>query len=100
MSQLVSCPECKKHLQVPDDLMGKKVQCPECKHTFTAQAPEEEEVKSKPGTSIAKSSPTKKAEWDRKADADDDDDDDDRKANSGKKKRRDDDDADDDDERS
>jgi predicted Zn finger-like uncharacterized protein len=41
MSTLITCPECTKHLQVPDDLLGKKVQCPECRHTFTASAPEE-----------------------------------------------------------
>ena len=40
MSHLIECPECKKSLQVPDDLIGKKVQCPECKHMFTAQGPE------------------------------------------------------------
>jgi hypothetical protein len=42
MSQLIACPECAKHLQVPEDLLGKKVQCPECKHTFTAPSPEAE----------------------------------------------------------
>ena len=40
MAQLVACPECQKHLQVPDELLGKRVQCPECKHTFTATVAE------------------------------------------------------------
>jgi hypothetical protein len=63
MSQLVSCPECKKHLQVPDELLGKRVQCPECKHTFTAKsADEEEEEPSKTGTTISKAPPSKRRE--------------------------------------
>ena len=40
MSQLIVCSECKKHLQVPDELVGRTVQCPECKHTFIAAAPD------------------------------------------------------------
>ncbi len=89
MSQLVACPDCKKHLQVPDDLIGKKVQCPECKHTFTAKSPDEEEVKSSVSTTPSKvPATTKKASWDK------DDDEDDRPSKSGKKKRQDDDDYD------
>ena len=40
MAQLITCPECNKHLQVPEELLGKRVQCPECKHTFTAASEE------------------------------------------------------------
>src|SRR5215475_13421618 len=85
MSQLITCPECKKHLQVPDDLIGKQVQCPECKHTFTATASAPTEIVSSTSSAASKrsSAPSsagakkKKAEWDR--DDDDDDDDDDRR---------------------
>jgi hypothetical protein len=43
MAKLIACPECNKHLQVPEDLFGKQVRCPECKHTFTPQADPEPE---------------------------------------------------------
>jgi hypothetical protein len=92
MSQLVACPECKKHLQVPDDLMGKRVQCPECKHTFTAKAAEEdEESSSKTGTTASNPAPSKTPEWDKKSSSSSN------RSGSGKKKRRDDDDDEDDD---
>ena len=100
MSQLVACPECTKHLQVPDNLMGKKVQCPECKHTFVAQTPDEEDVP-RTGLTSSKSQPQSAPAWDKKSssskknrDDDDDDEDDDRKS---RKKKRDRDDDDDDD---
>ncbi|MBI2807182.1 MAG: hypothetical protein HYX68_19545 [Planctomycetes bacterium] len=98
MSQLIACPECKKHLQVPDELMGKKVQCPECKHTFTATAPGEGDH-SKTGTtsSAPPPPPPSSPAWEK---------DDDRSSSKGRKrsddgydieKRRDDDDDDDED---
>src|SRR6516165_6571662 len=86
MAQLVACPECKKHLQVPDDLMGKKVQCPECKHTFTAKEPEENEERSKTGTTASKPPAIKTPEWDKESSRSSS------KSGSGKKRRRDDDD--------
>jgi predicted Zn finger-like uncharacterized protein len=93
MAHLIECPECKKHLQVPDDLIGKRVQCPECKHTFTAATNEE------PVTTIsssASSSPpslpvptkSKTPEWDKKASSS--------SKSPPKKKRRDEDDEEDD----
>jgi DNA-directed RNA polymerase subunit M/transcription elongation factor TFIIS len=51
MAHLISCPECAKHLQVPEDLIGSKVQCPECQHTFTAElGGEREREKPQPPT--------------------------------------------------
>src|ERR1019366_3637954 len=47
MAQLITCPECKKPLQVPEALLGKTVQCPECKYTFTASTVSESD--SSPG---------------------------------------------------
>jgi predicted Zn finger-like uncharacterized protein len=108
MSQLVACPECKKHLQVPDDLLGKKVQCPECKHTFTARSPgdEQEERKSKTSTTAATPPTSKAPEWDKKSssssgkngkkrsrrdeedDEDEDEDDDDDRPSRRRKRRR------------
>jgi hypothetical protein len=73
MSLLITCPECAKHLQVPENLLGKTVQCPECKHTFTA----EEAVSPDPVPAV----PAKVPAWDR----------DDGEAKPRKKKMRDDD---------
>ena len=89
MSQLIACPECQKHLQVPDNLLGKKVQCPECKHTFVAQAPDAGEVAVKTKPSTMPSVPPKPPAWEKKSRDEDDDD--------RPKKRRDEEDDDDDD---
>ena len=35
-AELVSCPECKRKLRVPDELIGKLVKCPTCGQTFNA----------------------------------------------------------------
>src|SRR5438552_12780049 len=32
------CPTCKRTLEIPDELMGKKVRCPSCKVVFLATA--------------------------------------------------------------
>lgn len=88
MAQLVACPECTKHLQVPDELMGKKVQCPECRHTFTATAPGDEGVTSSKRSSAG--------EWEKKSSSnvpskrrrDDDDDDDDFDDDRSRRSRR------------
>jgi hypothetical protein len=39
MSAIVSCPECRRALQVPEDFFGQTVQCPDCKSKFVARAP-------------------------------------------------------------
>lgn len=62
MAELIACPDCKKHLQVPEDLLGKTVQCPECKHTFTAALPGAPESV----TQTVPSKPAGPAEWDKK----------------------------------
>jgi predicted Zn finger-like uncharacterized protein len=101
MSHLITCPECKKNLQVPDELIGKKVQCPECKHTFTAQVETEEvSVSSKPSKAPPPSVPatSKPPAWDTKKGAADDDDDD-RYDVKKKRRRRDEDDEEEDDDR-
>jgi hypothetical protein len=38
MPTLVACPNCKRKLRVPDDLVGRKVKCPGCQEPFTADA--------------------------------------------------------------
>jgi hypothetical protein len=40
MSAIVSCPACRRALQVPEDFFGRTVQCPDCKQTFEAKPPE------------------------------------------------------------
>jgi hypothetical protein len=37
MQEIISCPSCKKKLQVPEGLLGQDVQCPTCGATFTAR---------------------------------------------------------------
>lgn len=84
MSHLLACPECDKHLQVPEELIGKKVQCPECKHTFTAALPERDEENGQTRTFTPEAKTKKKVtgmrETGRRSSrrADDDNDDDDR----------------------
>jgi hypothetical protein len=89
MSQLFACPDCKKHLQVPDGLMGKKVQCPECKQTFTARVAAEPAKPTAVTTSSSKPTPSTIPAWDKKDSSSS-------RSDSGKKKRQDDDDDDDD----
>ena len=36
MAELLDCPECRKQVRVPDELMGKQVRCPSCGATFRA----------------------------------------------------------------
>lgn len=95
MAHLIACPECKKHLQVPDEFIGKKVQCPECKHTFTAPAAEQESPSSTPAPPVPSvPKETKKPSWEKKTSIGDDDEDD--RPSKRKKKRKDYDDDDDD----
>jgi predicted Zn finger-like uncharacterized protein len=61
---LIVCPECKKNLQVPENLLGQTVQCPECKHTFTAAEPPPKNVSTE--TTATPPSPPNTPEWDRK----------------------------------
>jgi predicted Zn finger-like uncharacterized protein len=77
MAHMITCPECQKHLQVPDELIGAKVQCPECQHTFTAQSDVETvSVSAKASKPPSLPVPAKKeAKWeveDRDDDFDDD----------------------------
>jgi hypothetical protein len=54
MSAIVSCPECRRALQVPDEFFGKKVQCPDCKQMFMAnpgEAPTPGAIQIAPATS-------------------------------------------------
>jgi hypothetical protein len=40
MKNIVSCPECGRALQVPEEFFGRTVQCPDCRHTFPAKPPD------------------------------------------------------------
>jgi predicted RNA-binding Zn-ribbon protein involved in translation (DUF1610 family) len=52
MTEFITCTQCKKTLQIPEQYLGETVQCPECGHQFTATA---ESVTShpKPATAAA-----------------------------------------------
>lgn len=39
MSLSFTCPSCKAHMEVPDDLAGQSGQCPRCQHVFTIPSP-------------------------------------------------------------
>ena len=34
----VTCPECKKQLKAPPEIVGKKIRCKGCEHIFVAKA--------------------------------------------------------------
>ncbi|HZZ77926.1 MAG TPA: hypothetical protein VFE62_05385 [Gemmataceae bacterium] len=36
MTEIVTCPQCQRKLQVPENYIGRQVQCPECETTFEA----------------------------------------------------------------
>jgi phage FluMu protein Com len=97
MSQLIACPECSKHLQVPENLIGKKVQCPECKHTFTATVAEVEIAPARKSVKPRPPAESKTPAWDKKKRNDDDYEDD--TPPRRRKRREDDDDEDDRDDR-
>jgi hypothetical protein len=65
MSHLITCPECRKHLQVPEDLLSKTVQCPECKHIFSAAAPDADDSDAE--TTAAEPVASKEPEWDKRS---------------------------------
>ena len=73
MAHLIECPECKKQLQVPEDLIGKKVQCPECTHSFVAQALDTEGVSTTPSKRSGPSSAPKSSARGKKNTDDEDD---------------------------
>jgi hypothetical protein len=58
----ITCPECKKQLKGPEELLGKQVRCKACKSVFTvkATAPEPEKKKTAPVAAKAKSTSAKK----------------------------------------
>ena len=53
----IQCPSCAKRLNVPDNLLGKRVKCPACKEGFVA----EETPPAKSTEAIAPGSPKKSA---------------------------------------
>lgn len=44
----ITCPECKKVIAVPPDLLGKKVRCKGCSKVFEAQKPTPAKEATKP----------------------------------------------------
>jgi len=84
MIHLIACPECDKSLQVPDQLVGKKVQCPQCTNTFIATLPADDEAPERRAATPAPPDMERKltaggaARTTNRRDDDDDDDHDDR----------------------
>ncbi len=63
MAHLITCPECDKHLQVPEDLVGRQVQCPECQHRFIAAVAQEQE----PSKAKTPNETDEPAAWDKRS---------------------------------
>jgi hypothetical protein len=36
MNETITCPRCHRHLNLPEEALGREVRCPSCDHTFTA----------------------------------------------------------------
>jgi len=94
-SELVSCPECKRKLRVPTDLVGKQVKCPTCGHTFTADPETQAPPPPPPPSAAVEQKPTRTSKVSRD-DKEDDDDDEERSRRKRGRSSRDDDDDDDD----
>ena len=76
MSQVVSCPECGRALQVPESFFGRMVQCPDCKQTFEAKPPDGAIQVSAPAPWADEPEPPRprRAEWEDDRDSDEFDD--------------------------
>jgi hypothetical protein len=58
MSIHVSCPACRKTLNVPDHLLGKRVKCPECATPFDAQPDAPPQAAGFPGAPVQPAPPS------------------------------------------
>lgn len=38
MTEIITCPKCRRTLQVPETYLGQTVECPQCAHQFTASS--------------------------------------------------------------
>jgi hypothetical protein len=79
MAEIISCPNCQRKLQVPQQYLGQKVQCPDCRHMFTAGTAASAEA---PPASTPSAPPAPKSDDRRRRD--DYDDEDDRPARRGR----------------
>jgi len=70
MTEIITCPKCRRTLQVPEHYLGQTVECPQCGHQFVATS---NAVSTVP---VPSSTPTKPAAPKRHWDYDDADDDD------------------------
>jgi predicted Zn finger-like uncharacterized protein len=90
-AELVSCPECKRKLRVPNELIGKLVKCPTCGQTFNADPATLAPPPDPTPTTAEKVARTSKVTRDK----DEDDEDDERSRRRRSRSGRDDDDDDD-----
>ena len=74
-AEFITCPKCKRTLQVPASYYGQTVQCPECRHQFIAKA-ESSAVQSSPPPIQPRPEPEPSFEEPARHRDDDDDDDD------------------------
>ena len=92
MPNLITCPDCSRSLQVPDELLGQQVKCPSCGATFTgAAAPPTAIEEDRPwpaSENSARKRPTVRRKRDRDYDDDYDDDPDDDFEDRPRRRRR------------
>ncbi|MBI2807181.1 MAG: hypothetical protein HYX68_19540 [Planctomycetes bacterium] len=76
MTEVITCSECQRKLQVPESFIGQMVQCPECGHQFAAQ-PNPNAVQAQPPVSSASgaAAPQREEGARRRRPVDEDDDD-------------------------
>jgi predicted Zn finger-like uncharacterized protein len=58
MNEIITCPSCKRTLQIDESMLGETVQCPHCSHTFMPSTTSiSAEPKSAPGSIASGSAP-------------------------------------------
>jgi len=72
-AETITCPACKRTLQVPASYFGQTVQCPECRHQFEAKADATAVQSSKPRPAAPPPEPEPEPEPRRRRDDEDDD---------------------------
>lgn len=70
---VITCPACKRTLQVPASYFGQTVQCPECRHQFTAEADASAVTSSRPAPPLNEPEPAPRRRRDDEDDLDYDD---------------------------
>jgi hypothetical protein len=74
MAEIITCPACRRKLQVPESYCGQTVQCPECAHTFMADPRVQGVQTTAPAAASAGASSETDERWREREDDDEHDD--------------------------